>query len=232
MSTQPQDPLSTRWSMIDSLYGDRPEAAWQWFVDRYRPFARHVLSAVLPTGSDVDAAESEFWGYLFLSRVVDRADRARRFRGLLFGTLRNFARRWRDSRGMDPMPNEALDALADDESATASATRFWAHNVLRNGLNRLRGESPGSAEALERFYGIGAQDWAGATSKPVSAAEVADQMSLPRTGIYMHLHRSRARLRMILESELREGCADEESFRDELRLLLRIAATRVPGLME
>ena len=48
----------------------------------------------------------------------------------------------------------------------------------------------------------------------------------------MHLHRSRARLRQILESELRESCTDEESFRDELGLLLRIAATRVPGLME
>jgi hypothetical protein len=39
-------------------------------------------------------------------------------------------------------------------------------------------------------------------------------------------------LRQILESELRESCADDEAFRDELRLLLRIAATRVPGLME
>jgi hypothetical protein len=48
----------------------------------------------------------------------------------------------------------------------------------------------------------------------------------------MHLHRSRTRLRQILESELRESCTDEESFRDELGLLLRIAATRVPGLME
>ena len=232
MSTQPQDPLSTRWSMIDSLYGERPEAAWQWFVERYRPFARHVLSAVLPAGSDVDAAESEFWGYLFLSRVVDRADRARRFRGLLFGTLRNFARRWRDSRGMDPMPNEALDALADDESATATATRLWAHNVLRNGLARLRTENQNSADALERFYGIGPQDWSGEVRQPLSAAEVADQLALPRQGIYMQLHRGRARLRSILESELREGCADDESFRDELRLLLRIAATRVPGLME
>jgi len=232
MSTPNMDPLSTRWSMIDSLYGDDPEVAWQWFVERYRPFARNVLSAVLPDGSDVAAAESEFWGYLFLSRVVDRADRARRFRGLLFGTLRNFARRWRDSRGLAPLPNDALDALADDESAAASATRLWAHNVMRNGLAKLRSESPTSADALERFYGIGPQDWPGGQNAPVSAGEVADQLNLPRQGIYMQLHRGRARLRSILETELREGCADDESFRDELRLLLRIAATKVPGLME
>lgn len=232
MSSAPSDPLSTHWSRIDALYGPEPEAAWNWFVGRYRPFVREVLTAVLPPTTDVTEADTEFWGYFYLSRVVDRADRQRRFRALLFGTVRNFARRWRDSRGMDPMPNEALDALTAEDSSASTASRFWAQNVLHNGLAQLRAENPLAADALALFYGIESSPRIPDERAARSAAEVAAALRLSPQGIYMHLHRSRARLRQILESDLRESCADDEAFRDELRLLLRIAATRVPGLME
>lgn len=229
MATQDPDPYSTQWSKIDGLYGPHPEASWQWFVGRYRPFVREVLHAALPQGADVPAAEGEFWGYLFLSKVVERADRQRRFRALLFGTLRNFARRWRDSRGLDPLPNDALDALMAEDTAAATATRLWAQNVLRNGLEELRKESPASAEALEIFYGIGDDTQTGATQQ---GPEVAERLGLSPQGIYMHLYRARARLRQCIESDLRDACADEEAFLDEMRLLLRIAASKAPGLME
>jgi hypothetical protein len=110
MSSSPSDPLSTHWSRIDALYGPDPEAAWSWFVERYRPFVREVLTAVLPPTTDVSAADTEFWGYFYLSRVVDRADRQRRFRALLFGTVRNFARRWREAWEAGCAPTVVLEA--------------------------------------------------------------------------------------------------------------------------
>ena len=229
MTTQAPDPYSTHWSRIDALYGQQPESAWQWFVGRYRPFVREVLFAALPKGADVPSAEGEFWGYLFLSKVVERADRHRRFRALLFGTLRNFARRWRDSRGLEPLPNDALDALMAEDTAAATATRLWAQNVLRNGLDELRKESPASAEALEIFYGIGKDTQEGPARQ---GPEVAERLGLSPQGIYMHLYRARARLRHCIEAELRDACADEEAFQDEMRLLLRITAAKAPGLME
>jgi hypothetical protein len=104
--------------------------------------------------------------------------------------------------------------------------------VLLNGLAQLRAENPLAADALAMFYGIESSTRIPDERTARSAAEVAAALRLQPQGIYMHLHRSRARLRQILESELRESCADDEAFRDELRLLLRIAASRVPGLME
>ena len=232
VNSSSSDPLSTHWSRIDALYGPEPEAAWNWFVDRYRPFVREVLSAVLPPTTDVASADSEFWGYFYLSRVVERSDRQRRFRALLFGTVRNFARRWRGSSGVAPMPNEELEALTAEDSTASTASRLWAQSVLHNGLSQLRAENPLAADALAMFYGVEWTQRLPDERAARSAAEVAAALGLPPGGIYMHLHRSRARLRQILESELRESCTDEESFRDELGLLLRIAATRVPGLME
>ncbi len=226
---QTSDPYSTRWARIDGLYGPEPEASWQWFVGHYRPFVQEVLSAALPRGADVAAAEGEFWGYLYLSKVVDRADRQRRFRALLFGTLRNFARRWRDSRGHEPLPNEALDALMAEDTAASTATQIWAQNVLRNALEELGKSCSASAEALKCFYGIGSDALDGVK---LQGPEVAARLGLSPQGIYMHLYRARARLRQCIESDLRESCADEEAFRDEMRLLLRVAGSKTPGLME
>ena len=34
---------STRWSMLDGLSGPEAEAAWLWFVERYRPMIGSLL---------------------------------------------------------------------------------------------------------------------------------------------------------------------------------------------
>lgn len=100
--------ITTRWTQIDALRGDNAESAWNWFVDRYRPFVRGVLRATLQTPADAAPAEDEFWGYVYLSGAIHRADRERRFRAFLSGTVRNFARAWLRKRQGDATPTEPL----------------------------------------------------------------------------------------------------------------------------
>jgi len=39
--------LATRWTQTGALHGPAGEQAWQWFVERYRPFVRGILGSVL-----------------------------------------------------------------------------------------------------------------------------------------------------------------------------------------
>lgn len=222
----PSPAPSTHWSRLDALYGAAPDEAWQWFEERYRPLVRALLATWVRGAGRAAAAESEFWGYLFMSRATQRADRERPFRAFLFGVLRNFSRRWLAAHAeeLEPasMPAEASSPMAEFEA------RLWVQAVVRNALLAMEAEHPGSAMVLRLFYGIEDGD---AAREPLAAREVAARLGLNPQGIYMQLHRGRLRLRHWVEAELRAACPGEESFREELALLLRIAATRLPGLL-
>ncbi len=220
--------LVTRWTQIGAMQGRDAEQAWQWFVGRYRHFVRGILAGMLARQDRVQAAEEEFWGYVFLSGALQRADRDRRFRAFLSGIVRNFARSWARTKGLPIAAEEALEGLAAGREATPTELTIWVENVVENAVTTLREESPTTARALESFYGIGAAD--GARS-PKSASEVATELGNTTQGIYMLLFRGRRRLRQIVEDELREGCGDAASCRDELQMLLGVAATKLPGLV-
>ena len=217
--------LSTRWTQIGALHGQDGEQAWHWFVERYRPFVRGILGGLLGRSAAVTAAEEEFWGYVWLSGALQRAERGRRFRAFLSGIVRNFARSYARQRRL-PLADEAMVA-ALPASQSADELRLWVENVLDNGLQSLRGESPATARALAMFYGLGEEAAAGARS----AGDIAAAVGNTAQGVYMLLFRGRKRLRELIEAELREGCGDDEAFGEEVQALLGVAAKRLPGLL-
>jgi DNA-directed RNA polymerase specialized sigma24 family protein len=228
MSTGPANPeptLSTRWTRIGALHGSDAEHEWQWFVGRYRPFVRSVLASMLARPSDANAAEQEFWGYVFLSGALQRADRERRFRAFLSGIARNFARGWGRRRGVRVAEDAEVEALP---ARGGGLIEPWVDNVVGNALASLRSENGAMAGALARFYGLPAE---GTPGRPMSAGEVAAATGTTAQGVYMLLFRGRKRMRQLIEAELREGCRDEEACAEELQALLGVAASRLPGLI-
>ena len=215
--------LTTRWTQIGALHGPAAEQAWQWFVERYRPFVRGILGSVL--GGAASSAEAEFWGYVWLSGALQRAERGRRFRAFLSGIVRNFARTFARQRRL-PIADESMVA-AVPAAAQHDELLLWVENVVANALAALTQESPATGRALASFYGLGADD----AGQGKSASEVAALLGNTAQGVYMLLFRGRKRMRELIEGELREGCGDDEAFRDEVRALLGVAATRLPGLL-
>ena len=219
--------ITTRWTQIDALRGDNAESAWNWFVDRYRPFVRGVLRATLQTPADAAPAEDEFWGYVYLSGAIHRADRDRRFRAFLSGTVRNFARAWLRKRQGDATPTEPLPEQLQEQDAEFELG-LWADTLITIGLDALEQENPRTAQAMVAFYGL---PRGGNTHGPRSASEVGELVGCSAQAVYMLLMRGRERLRQLLEQELQQGCSDAESVRDELQAVLLSAQKRHPGLV-
>lgn len=226
-SHRSQDPLTTRWVRLRELHraGVGAEDSWRWFVERYRPFVHDVLAQRLPSSRTIHAAEEEFWGYLFLSEAVRRADGARSFRPYLAGIVRNFARDWlrREQNGTSTTvdPEEVAEAITPDSLEAKS----WVANVLALSLDALRAENERAADAITAFYGLGQ------SHDPVPVRAIAARLQCSVQAVYMVLHRGRLRLRELVEAELREGCSDREAVADELRLVVGVEARRHPGLI-
>lgn len=221
--------LATRWTQIGNLHGRGSEAAWQWFVGRYRPFVRGILGRSLTRATEADAAEQEFWGYVWMSGALLRAERGRRFRAFLSGIVRNFAHGF--ARSHSGQRGAGLADLELDQLPAADDTtelRMWLDNVVANALATLRDESPSTATAIISFYGLAGD---GAAVRPRSASEVATELGNTTQAVYMLLFRGRRRLRELIEFEVREGCGDETAWREEMQALLGAAATRLPGLL-
>ncbi len=219
--------ITTRWTQIDAMRGNNAEAAWNWFVDRYRPFVRGVLRATLQTPADANRAEDEFWGYIYLSGAINRADRERRFRAFLSGTVRNFARAWLRKRHGDEIPTEPLTDTLKEQDAEFELG-LWADTLITIGLDALEQENPRTAQAMVAFYGL---PRGGNTRGPRSASEVSELVGCSAQAVYMLLMRGRERLRQLIEQELQQGCGDADSVRDELQAVLLSAQQRHPGLV-
>ncbi|MEZ6037050.1 MAG: hypothetical protein R3F29_06190 [Planctomycetota bacterium] len=221
--------MTTRWTRLGALHGHDAEQAWHWFVDRYRPFVRGILGGMLGNGAKTAAAEEEFWGYVWLSGALRRADRERRFRAFLSGIVRHFARGFSRQNGLSLHDDWALET-APARDAAAAELRFWVDNVIANAMDTLRAESPTTAMAMTAFYGLDGGTGSG-NGRAMSAIEVAAAVDNTPQGIYMLLFRGRKRLRTLIAEELREGCRDDEAFAEELQALLGLAASRLPGLL-
>jgi DNA-directed RNA polymerase specialized sigma24 family protein len=223
-SNPPVGHITTRWSLLDALDGPEADAAWRHFVDRYRPFVRGVLQRSLASAEAAQHAEPEFWGYVYLSEAIRRADRGRRFRPFLSGIVHRFAQSWRrkqsagSSQTGSDLPAQPTPGAAEAELAD------WARNVLDLARTALAAEWPEAEAALRRFYGLG-------TDTPAcEATELANALGTTVGGVYQLLSRGRRRLRALVEAELRDGCADGDELADEVRIFLQNLAGRHPGL--
>lgn len=228
--------LATRWSMLDQLGKPSADEAWRWFIDRYRPFASSVLAKILGArgrARDVDAAAEEFWAYLFSSEVFRAADRDRRFRSFLAGTLRNFARDYCRKHGQHissddesgPEPT-TTDALPEDEEL-----RIFAHQVLRLALQQLESKHPDNAQAVRWFYGIAHdQEDLTALKEPLPVSEIARRLEIKPNAVHQVLHRGRKRLRERIEAELRDTVLEAADLEGEITTILATLGADAPGL--
>ena len=227
-SRDPDEPfgtISTQWTLLDALAGPEADAAWRTFVGRYRPFVRNVLQRVLSRSDEIAAAETEFWGYVYLSDALRRADRGRRFRPYLSGIVQNFARAW--LRRHETKHQDMAGSLAAAPTAGAAEAELaaWARNVLDLALAALADEAPSAAAALRGFYGLDAGDGACA-----DASALAQQLGLSTANVYQLLSRGRRHLRALVEAELRVGCQDAADLVEEIAVFLRSMASAHPGL--
>lgn len=226
-SEQPEDGVTTHWSRIASLSGDDRDSAWKWFVERYKPFVRGLIGAGVHSSRLRQAAEDDFWGYVYISRSVERADRERRFRSYLSGVVRNFVKSWMRTHGpVDNSDTTARESVAQEEFD--AELRLWADNLLEIAMRELAAEHPRYASALSLFYGLSID---GKANAPLPASKVAEKLECSAEAVYMALVRARERLRVLVERELRQGCDDEASLREELSALLSAMAKGHPGLV-
>lgn len=218
--------------MLDELKGPEAEAAWLWFVERYRPMIGSLLRLHLD-GPRAAAALSDFWGYLFSSNVFGRATRNRRFRSFLSGVVRNYARSWlRAHRTPSARGEEVLlQAAMTEEDLGAQELRVWSRHLVELGLRALDRGHADQARALRWFYGIPAVGEADAVVEPVAVAEIARRLDRKVNAVHQILHRGRARLRACIEAELRATVADAAEVDEEMRLLSSSVHVEAPGLL-
>jgi DNA-directed RNA polymerase specialized sigma24 family protein len=223
------DSAITRWSMISRLRAGSHADAWPWFIDRYRPAIRAMLRRRLPHGQ-VDDAEQEFWGYLYSSRVFERADKSRRFRSYLGGVVVNFARTWtRAGRRSAAVPLLDDAAVVGPEQAMESEeVRLWAGHLLRLALDDLRAERPEQCDCLCWFYGLA--DAAGNVA-PQSVATIAARLGKNLAAVHQVLSRGRERLRARIEQEILESVADRDELVDEMAIIAAALGQTAPGLL-
>lgn len=219
--------VTTHWSRIATLSGNDRDGAWRWFVDRYKPFVRGLIGASVHSPRLRQAAEDDFWGYVYISRSVERADRDRRFRSYLSGVVRNFVKTWLRTHGpVDNSDTTARESIAADEFD--AELRLWADNLLEIAMRELTAEHPRYATILSLFYGLSTD---GTPRSPLPASKVAEHLACTPEAVYMTLVRARERLRVLIERELRQGCDDEASLHEELSALLSAMAKGHPGLV-
>lgn len=223
-------PQTTRWTMLQALEGQEAEQAWAWFIDRYRDYVRGALRVMLKQPLRVAEAEEQFWGYIYLSKAIPRADQKRRFRTYLAGILRNFALAY----GRSQTRSKPLQATAHEPPADAALVQaelaVWADTVVDLALRDLHAEQPRAAAAIRDFYGFAPGQLEPATPLPTSV--IAARLQCTNAAVYQLLARGRARLRELIENELRQGCSEPEGAEEELRLLQQSFGQRRPGMIE
>ena len=205
--------LTTEWTRIRALHTEPADAAWAWFVDRYRTLVHSMLSRNL-LAHQVEPATIEFWGYLWNSRSVLRANLHRSFRSYLFGILHRYALAWARNNARVPQTDldleqvQSVDAHEEDD-------RLWALDCLRAAFDRLQIRFPLDAMAIRLFYGIDA----GGKGERLSVSGIAERMQKSIASVHQHLSRGRSRLRDLLASDLRRTVGSDEDHASEAALL-------------
>jgi len=225
MPPEPRD-YPTRWSMLENMRGSDAAAAWAWFVDRYRAYISAVLVRVGLRRDEVDDALAEFWGYLFRTRAIDRADRDARFRSFLAGVTRNYGLGW--LRDRQPLASPLTGDVAAPEERDQDLV-LWGEQVLQLALARLEADHFDEARAVRWFYGLGAQ--IGESGERLRGTEIAARLGCLPNAVHQVLFRARARLREHLEAEVAATVGSSNDLRDELELLLAALASHRPGLL-
>ncbi len=198
----------TCWTLLrGAAAGDRADR--EEFALRYLPVARAYLAARWRgrRGADEleDALQEVFVECLREGGVLERLEDGARegFRAVLYGVVRNVARRYETRAGRARSrrsDGEPLDELPDDEPSLSRVfDRAWAVALVRDAARRLRERAEHADEAARRR---------------VELLELRFQDGLPIRAIAARwgvdparLHHEYARARREFEAELREVVA-------------------------
>ena len=216
--------------MLDRLRGSEAEDAWRWFIERYRPFVRSCLRRMMRDAGRAAAAEEEIWSYLFTSEVFEKADRSRRFRSYLAGTVRHFVLEWlRGDSAPRATLNDAPEPHAGVELPEDQEIKLWARHVMRLAFDDLEKRHPDDARVLRLFYGVDPSEDGIDFVDPQPASAIAKQLEIQPNGVHQILHRGRKRLRANVEAEIKETVRDADELAEELELMVA-AMGEAPGL--
>ena len=224
--------LRTRWSKLEGLHGGAAQDAWRWFIERYRTYIRVGLERMIQPRQRAEEATEEIWSYLFESSVIENADRNRRFRTYLAGTIRNFAHAWmrRNSPAEVRHDRDWLASPGDPaEAFEARDLQLWKSQVVHLALDQLAQRHPDQANAVRWFYGLpDTPDLESPTLQP--ATEIATRLGVQVNAVHQVLFRGRKRLRTCIENELRETVTNRDDLDEELRIVYEALEREHPGL--
>lgn len=230
--TGPDPTLNTRWSMLEGLGEPRAEDSWRWFIDRYRTYIRTGLGRLIQPEERARQATEEIWSYLFTSSIFANADRGRRFRTYLAGTIRNFALDWlrRNPLAGDPTAAVEVADFADPSTQFEEQDmRLWKQQVVQLALTALAHRHPEQVDVLRWFYGLPASIDA-EPGAPRPASWIAARLGIQANAVHQIVFRGRKRLRSCIENELRETVRDQADLDDEMRLIYAVIEAENPGL--
>ena len=230
--TDPDRTLNTRWSVLDQLQGRSAEDTWRWFIERYRPYILACIARRIRPRARAEQAAEEIWSYLFTSSMIENADRNRRFRTYLAGTVRHFALSWLRKHPL----GESEDVLegGTDEADPAlqfeeQDSRLWTRQVIQLALDELGQRHAEQARALRWFYGL-PETLEEEAGEPRSASWIATELGLKANAVHQLVFRGRKRLRSSIENELRETVRHADDLDDEMRLVFEVIEQESPGL--
>ena len=222
---------TTHWSvLIDTRSdGDRARAALETLCRAYR---RPVLVFLRRNGHSPEDAEDlvqAFFAHLVEQRAFASADRERgRFRNFLLGALKHFlahesaaanAQKRGGGRRHASLDDEDADLqrfLAADDSPERSFDRAWALTVLDRALRRLTEEATQSGKQ-ELFAAL--REYVVESAERSDYAQAAERLGMRPNTVAVVVHRLRARLRELVEAELRETVADPAALAEEMGAL-------------
>jgi RNA polymerase sigma-70 factor (ECF subfamily) len=221
---------TTHWSvLIDTRSdGDRARSALETLCRAYR---RPVLVYLRRKGHaphDAEDLVQAFFSYLIEQRAFASADRERgRFRNFLLGSLKHFLSHQHAAAGAQKrgggVRHESLDddpeldrLLPSGESPERSFDRVWALTVLDRALQRLQAEAEQSGKR-ELFSAL--REYVVEAAERSDYAQAAGVLGMRPNTVAVVVHRLRARLRELVEAELRQTVANESALAEEMGAL-------------
>lgn len=220
---------TTQWSVISKASGRRElsdrEAAWVALIERYRVPIEKSIRRHVQGMPDADRRVDEFFGYLFESGVLQKADRTKgRFRAYVQGVIRRYALHQRSTRsgGAVELDLEQEDGPTEQELEEREESE-WAEAVLASAVAQMMAGGGRDGRVLLETYGIG-----GGT--PGDRDEICDRHGLNRNALNQALHRARGELKTLIMLEISETVSREKERAAETELVLKRLLAARPGL--
>lgn len=222
----------TRWSLVCRASAPEPdgtrEDAWRDLIERYRAPVRSSVRRRAYGHADADEIADDFFAYLFERDVLPRVDAdAGKFRCFMQGVIRNYVRsalRMRRPQGVADLDDLDLGAPEETPALEAQEERDWAMGVLSQVTGGLLVASPRDGELLLRSYGV--------PPYPLTDREtLCAETGLSRNALYQAVHRGKARLRTLLEDEIRSMVVERGDHEEEVGLLIERLLETYPELV-